>query len=184
LAQFSQRETANEERAKKGTMMTGERRTVTFRVIGKAEPKGSTKAFLGRGSRFPIVTSDNPRLRGWEHLVRAQAQGVAEQGGLFLGPVLIAMVFHLPRPLSLPKLARHHRTRPDLDKLVRAVVDALIGVLYADDAAIIEIRARKCYAEPDVAPWVCITVAEAPAPVPRQSSLQLLLLEDSPYAVQ
>jgi crossover junction endodeoxyribonuclease RusA len=162
--------------------MTGERRTVTFRVIGKAEPKGSTKAFLGRGSRFPIVTSDNPRLRGWEQLVREQAQAVAREG-LFPGPILIAIVFNLPRPQSLPKLARHHCTRPDLDKLVRAVVDALIGLLYVDDSSIVQLHARKCYAEPGIAPWVCITVAEAPAPAPRQSSLQLLLLKDT-YAVQ
>jgi Holliday junction resolvase RusA-like endonuclease len=162
--------------------MTGERRTVTFRVIGKAEPKGSTKAFVGPRYRVPIVTSDNPRLRGWEQLVREQAQAVAREG-LFLGPVLIALVFHLPRPQSLPKLARHHRTRPDLDKLVRAVVDALIGLLYPDDAAVVELRAQKRYAEPGFAPWVCITVADAPAPAPRQSSLQLLLLKDT-YAVQ
>jgi Holliday junction resolvase RusA-like endonuclease len=164
--------------------MTTERRTVTFRVIGKAEPKGSTKAFVGPRYRVPIVTSDNPRLRGWEQLVREQAQAVAREG-LFLGPVLIALVFHLPRPQSLPKrMGRQHCTRPDLDKLVRAVVDALIGVLYPDDAAVVELRAQKRYAEPGFAPWVCITVAEAPAPAPRQSSLQLLLLEDSPYAVQ
>jgi crossover junction endodeoxyribonuclease RusA len=162
--------------------MTGERRTVTFRVIGKAEPKGSTKAFVGPRYRVPIVTSDNPRLRGWEQLVREQAQGVAQQG-LFTQPILIAVVFHLPRPQSLPKLARHHRTRPDLDKLVRAVVDALTGLLYPDDAAVVELRAQKRYAEPGIAPWVCITVAEAPAPAPRQSSLQLLLLKDT-YAVQ
>jgi Holliday junction resolvase RusA-like endonuclease len=36
--------------------------------------------------------------------------------------------------------------RPDLDKLIRSTIDALVlGALIQDDAQVIEIRARKVY---------------------------------------
>jgi Holliday junction resolvase RusA-like endonuclease len=36
---------------------------------------------------------------------------------------------------------------PDLDKLVRAILDSLTGVVWRDDAQVVDIVARKVYAE-------------------------------------
>jgi Holliday junction resolvase RusA-like endonuclease len=155
----------------------GERRSVTFRTIGIARPKGSLRAFLRRGSVTPIVTHDNPKLIGWEQLVRVQAQHVAYEG-LFTGPVAVAIVFRLPRPASLPARVRHHVRKPDIDKLARAVLDALTGVLFVDDRSVVDLRVRKCYVAPDRAPEACITVLEAAAPNPAQSSLVFALEQE------
>jgi crossover junction endodeoxyribonuclease RusA len=144
------------------------RRSVSFQVIGKAEPKGSTRAFVPKGWTRPIITSANPKAKGWQQLVSEQAQTVA-QDGLFMGPVLLAVTFHLPRPQSLPKRLVHHTKKPDLDKLVRNTKDALKGVLYGDDAQVVEVRARKVYAAIAAAPRAHITVAEAVAPEPVQA---------------
>jgi crossover junction endodeoxyribonuclease RusA len=154
--------------------LTMERRSVTFRVIGRAIPKGSLKAFLPKGAKFPILTADNPALRGWEQLVREQAQDVARDT-LFVGPIHVAIVFRLPRPTSLPKGVLHHVKAPDLDKLARGVLDALTDVLYADDKAVVELRVRKLYAPSGSAPSACISVLEAAAPEPTQSSLVFAL---------
>ena len=140
------------------------RRTVTFEVIGVAAPKGSTKAFMPKGARFPIVTHDNARTKGWQHLVSDQAQKVA--GDLFSGPVLLWVKFYLPRPISLPRKVLGHTKKPDLSKLVRCVEDALTGVLYHDDAQIVELHTAKYYAAPDKPARAVITVEDfTPAPV-------------------
>jgi hypothetical protein len=39
-----------------------------------------------------------------------------------------------------------HVVKPDLDKLVRAVGDALTGILYRDDAQIVSLNASKRFA--------------------------------------
>lgn len=136
------------------------RRTVTFTAIGIAQPKGSTRAFVPKGWTRPIITTDNPKSKGWQQLVAEQAQTVARDG-LFVGPVVLAVVFHLPRPQSLPKKVLHHTKKPDLDKLVRSTKDALKGVLYNDDAQVVELHARKVYAAVAAAPHAVITLQEA-----------------------
>lgn len=159
--------------------LTMERRTVTFRVIGTPEPKGSTQAFVplswaraavavGKSPRA-VVTADNEASKGWEQLVREQAQGAAG-ATMFTGPIAVAIVFRLPRP-QRPKHKQHCITRPDIDKLSRAVLDALTGVFYADDARVVELRVRKLYAPMAAPASACITVMEAAPPQPNQSSL-------------
>jgi Holliday junction resolvase RusA-like endonuclease len=139
---------------------TMERRSVQFTVFGIAQPKGSTRAFVPKGWTRPIITGDNPRTKGWQQLVAEQAQTVARDG-LFLGPVVLRVTFHLPRPQSLPKRVLHHTKKPDLDKLCRSTKDALKGVLYADDAQVVELDARKVYAAIGAAPCAIVTVEEA-----------------------
>ena len=148
-------------------------RVVTFCVTGIPQPKGSTKAFLPRGWTRPIVTSDNPRAKGWQQLVAEQAQTVAREG-FFTGPVAVALIFRLPRPASAPKRVVHHVTKPDLDKLARCAIDGLIGVLLPDDRVVVELRARKLFAPVAAAPGAEITVADAAPPLLAQPSCDLL----------
>lgn len=119
---------------------------VSFRVIGIAQPKGSTRAFTPKGWTRPIITSDNPKVKGWQQLVAEQAQGVAAK--LFTGAVALTVTFYLLRPKSLAKRVQEHTKKPDLDKLVRSTKDALKGVLYQDDSQVVYIAARKVYAAP------------------------------------
>jgi crossover junction endodeoxyribonuclease RusA len=140
-----------------------ERRRVSFHVFGVAQPKGSTKAFVPKGWTRPVVTNDNPKSKGWQQLVAEQAQSVAANG-LFIGPVVLIVTFELPRPQSLPKRTLHHVKKPDLDKLVRCTKDALKGVLYQDDSQVVDLHARKVYADRTAAPCAHITVEEAAVP--------------------
>ena len=118
---------------------------VSFRVLGLPQAKGSTKAFTPKGWTRPIITSTCKGLKAWEQAVRYEAQHAAE-GAFFVGPVELSVGFHLPRPVSLPKRVTAHTKRPDLDKLTRAVGDALTGVLWKDDSQVTYISARKSYA--------------------------------------
>jgi len=129
---------------------------MTFTVYGVARPKGSSRAFMPKGARFPVVTSDNAGLKGWENLVRYAAQQAA--GATIEGPVRVHLAFALPRPQSLSKRVVHHLKKPDLDKLTRAVIDALTGIAFKDDSQVTAIRAVKCYQSSGEAPqcYVCV----------------------------
>jgi crossover junction endodeoxyribonuclease RusA len=136
---------------------------VSFTVAGAAVPKGSMKAFgfkRGDGSVGAFVTSDNRNLKGWETNVRSAAQQQC-QGQFFDGAVRLAVVFFLPRPQSLPKKVKHHVKKPDLDKLARAVKDALKGVLWQDDSQVVDLVARKAYATTQPHARIVVDCAEA-----------------------
>lgn len=163
--------------------LTMTRRVVSFRVLGEAIPQGSHKAFMRPGMRFPVVVHDNPKLKAWRQLVASEAQRVAGDG-LFLGPVAVGIVFAFARPKSLPKRVVHHTVRPDCDKVLRGVFDALTGVLYRDDAQVVRAVLSKVYAPIGSGASVQITVAEAADPAPLQTAFTVedLFAEEAVHA--
>ena len=71
------------------------------------------------------------------------------------------MTFFMPRPQSQTRAERLRRfvtKSPDLDKLERAVLDALTAVVWVDDSQVAEVDKRKVYAD-DMPPGVNVTVA-------------------------
>jgi crossover junction endodeoxyribonuclease RusA len=117
---------------------------IRFTVYGKPEPKGSTKAFKHPSTGSIIVTADAKGLKLWAYSVRQAAQQHA--GALLEGPVRLELGFFLTRPRSVSVKRRPYPTaKPDLDKLTRAVKDALTGVLWQDDAQVVLLIAQKVY---------------------------------------
>ena len=139
---------------------------ITFTVWGVAQPKGSAKAFVPKGWTRAVVTSDNPKNKGWQQLVAEAAnRAIGETPrALHTGPVRLVVMFYLPRPKSLPRRATDHLKKPDLDKLVRSVKDALTQVIWQDDSQVVQIEASKTYAAMDAAP--CAVVKVEPYSVP------------------
>lgn len=136
---------------------------VDFEAHGKPEPQGSAKAFIPKGWTRPVVTGDNPKVKAWRKVVAQAAQvRIAELGwhlqSLPTGPVAIAVRFDLPRPKSKGVRAAPHVTRPDVDKLARALCDALTGVLYADDGQVVCLTATKRYASFGSEPGAVVSV--------------------------
>ena len=133
---------------------------VSVTVPGLPQPQGSAKAYR-RGQRV-IVTSDNPRLAAWRDrlaygIVASRQAAAALHGHPVVrhdGPVRMSLVFRLVRPKSAAKRA-WPTTRPDLDKLVRAVGDAMTDAgVWRDDSQLVALEATKVYRE---APAVDIT---------------------------
>ena len=65
-------------------------------------------------------------------------------------PMALIVSFAFPRPKSAPKKLKHGDPvvkRPDLDNLVKAVLDGLNGVAFTDDKQIAMISGRKLYGE-------------------------------------
>ena len=126
-------------------------------VRGTPAPQGSKKAFVVKGRA--IVTDANPKtLKDWRSAVNLTLQDRWE-GPPIEGPVNVVLNFYLLKPKSVPKKRTRPHVRPDLDKLVRAVLDALTGICFKDDAQVVSMQAEKHYKSEQ---GVWLTVLEAP----------------------
>ncbi len=170
---------------------------LTFTVYGVAQPKGSHRAFMAPGMKVPIVTDSNRNAKSWAQLVAHGASEALRQLGatsaifqLLAGPVHVSVAFYLPRPKKFSKRGVYveHLTAPDIDKLLRGVLDALSQVVWQDDSQVVSTAATKRYAAVDEPPRVTITVektstaagaCEVPKPT-HQGSTQPALFEAQP----
>ncbi len=148
--------------------------TISFTAYGIPAPKGSTKAFIPKGWNRAIVTETNKHTRPWAAIVKGAAIDAVKDVHIAFpeGPISIDLRFLMPRPVSLPKKVVHHTKKPDCDKLVRAILDALKGIIWSDDSQVVEIRAQKFYAREAERPGVSVIVkeyaADAQATIPSQ----------------
>jgi crossover junction endodeoxyribonuclease RusA len=76
------------------------------------------------------------------------------------GPVGATLTFSLRRPKKLPTRYPVGQRSGDVDKLARAALDAMTGVVYLDDAQVVSLLVTKCWAEADTAPGVEVLVRE------------------------
>lgn len=125
--------------------------TMSCFVPGVPIPKGSTKAFPFKrknGKMGVAVTAANSKTKPWQAQVAAVAKKeLAWSGVVWAGPISLTVCFVMPRPKSLPKKVLYHLKKPDLDKLLRSVKDALKGIAYVDDSQVIATHATKCYGQ-------------------------------------
>jgi len=135
---------------------------VEFRVMGEPVPQGSTRAFITKSGR-PIITHSNRNVKEWRQRIATEAQAKRPPQWHMGSAILINIDFFMPRPKSLPKKVEKDIKRPDLDKLIRAVLDGLTGIYYDDDSQVIGIFASKEYAGKNVAPGVQIRILPHPA---------------------
>lgn len=132
---------------------------VKFAVIGTPMPKGSTKAFMPKGARFPVVTDDNPKTKPWTEAVRVMLIDALQQKDFDYEemcrlPVRVECLFEFARPKAHYGTGRNagkvkdsapkrHTQKPDVDKLARAILDGLTGVAIHDDSQVEEIDCIK-----------------------------------------
>lgn len=122
-------------------------------IIGIPAPQGSKNPWGGEA---------NPNTRPWRATVAAEAALHRDQitgDSLAAGPLKVTARFYFPRPKSHYRTGKNAHvlkdtapdycaTKPDLDKLQRAIGDALTGVLIRDDSQIVQWDATKLYGEP------------------------------------
>ena len=137
--------------------------TLSFTVYGVAQPQGSAKAFIPKGWNRAVITSDNPKNKGWRQLVAEAAseairQMPAADREVTTDAVRLTVAFHLPRPKYLKGKSAPHVTRPDCDKLVRSIFDSLTKVVWRDDSQVVELVASKHYAAVDAVPCAVIRI--------------------------
>ena len=139
------------------TTPTPSEETITFFVHGLPQSQGSVKAFVVNGK--PILTSTNKNVDGWRKLIAMSAQPYART---MEGGVMVTATFYLPRPKSLPKKVSHHTKRPDVDKLLRALLDSFTGIFYKDDSQVCHVNVRKAYADAETSTGVEVRIGPVP----------------------
>ena len=76
------------------------------------------------------------------------------------------MVSFMDIPKSWPKMKRieaeygaiRHMSKPDLDNIIKAALDGIVGKVVLDDKQVHSIRSRKVYCHPDRGPVLYISV--------------------------
>lgn len=113
---------------------------------GTPKPQGSKKAFVVNG-RAVMIDDDKGGLNEWRGTVEKSAKGAMVASGFegpVEGPLAVAVLFQIERPKSVKRALPH--VRPDIDKLQRAVLDALTAAgVWKDDGQVTTISARKVY---------------------------------------
>lgn len=131
---------------------------IEFFVPGRPAPQGS-KTFKGTRNGRGIMVESSKELAPWRERVALAAHQAMQGRPMYSGVALQARYdFVFPRRASEPKRTAPMIQRPDGDKLERAINDALTGVVFTDDAAVVEWGGSKRRAEIDETPGVHIAV--------------------------
>ena len=146
-------------------------------VYGVPQPQGSMRAFIPKSWHRPIVTSDNRKLRPWRQELAQTAMIAMRESGAKMAargvPISITLNFFFERPRSERKSAIHKVTKPDLDKLLRAVLDGLTGIVYADDGQVCVAECRKIFGSPARLEVGVSTLSEGVPKTPKIQAPQL-----------
>ncbi|WP_293784150.1 RusA family crossover junction endodeoxyribonuclease [uncultured Aeromicrobium sp.] len=125
---------------------------IEFRVYGTPVPQGSKGIMRGR-----LVSTNDADLRRW----RATVEQTAREhytGEPLTGPVRLTAAFYFARPKYHYRTGKHahelradapvwHDKKPDHDKLLRAVCDALTDAgVWRDDSQVAMSHPSKRYA--------------------------------------
>lgn len=121
--------------------------TLMFEVHGEPAPQGSMRAFVPKGWSRAIITAANKKTKPWRQEVAGAALSAMEEAKFECSgkdvAFRLAIVFRFQRPKSVRKSVIEKTTKPDVDKLVRSILDALTGIIWVDDSQVVEIHARK-----------------------------------------
>lgn len=125
-------------------------------VSGTPAPQGSKK-HVGNGR----MVESSKALRPWRKHVTETVTASLGDWELTKDPIKVRISFELQRPESVSNPKRknwreHPTVKPDVDKLARAILDSLTGVVYVDDSQVIKLTVEKRYVE--AKPQTTITV--------------------------
>lgn len=123
-----------------------------FFVAGRPIPQGSLKFINGHA--IHVRAQD---LALWRADIANEARRSHPEK--LQGAVSVAVHFVFNRPKSVKRA--EPSIRPDIDKLVRAVLDGLTDVVYRDDEQVTHLVASKSYGE-NQGVWISIFNREKP----------------------
>lgn len=118
------------------------RATIYVEPHAKGRPKVSTF-----GGHAQIYTPKKTRMAEADikasirsEIAKAERFGAGE-------PLVLWVTFYAVRPKSAPRRVKHPVTRPDLDNYLKTLLDALDKFAFPDDAQIVNIHAKKAFAD-------------------------------------
>lgn len=122
---------------------------IEYQIEGTPRPQGS-KRHVGGG----IMVESSKHVKNWRAFAKLKAT-IAMQGHERIDKpnavrLVIAFGFDRPQKHSTSKGLRanapiYHTSAPDTDKLLRALLDSMTGVVFEDDSQVAIIEVRKYY---------------------------------------
>ncbi len=129
----------------------------TISIEGQPAQQGSKSPFVNKHTgRAMLVDVNRSALKPWRQMIAHATLEVIDDLGIRvpLRACCLELDFHYMRPRSHVRRdgsirpgREYKNSRPDIDKLARAVLDALTGIVYSDDSCVVELIARKHYSE-------------------------------------
>lgn len=144
--------------------------TLHFEVLGVAAPQGSLRPIVSKTTGRTFVKQSCKRTIPWRQEVAGVARAAvdrSEHEWPTRAPVALMVAFFLPRPAGhtgkrglRPSAPLYPAKKPDLSKLVRALEDALTGIVYGDDAQIVVEHVEKVFVSNGEPPRAVVEVEE------------------------
>lgn len=132
-----------------------------FKAIGLPRPQGS-KNVMSRGGKTWLVESAKG-LPQWRKTVATAAKEAHPNHTPDKAPYRLEITFIMPRTKAMKdKHAPPMTQRPDIDKLERAVLDSLTGVIWEDDSQVVTVFKHKRRAHPNEEIGAEITIHRQP----------------------
>lgn len=133
--------------------------TLQFKVKGQPVAKARPRArMVTPKGKKPFVSMYTPaNTLGYEIIVNDCAKTAMDGREPTVRPVEVLLELRMEIPVSWPQKKRIaasagiivHTKKPDMDNLAKSLLDACNGVVWADDAQIVQLTVRKLYhAEP------------------------------------
>jgi Holliday junction resolvase RusA-like endonuclease len=145
---------------------------LAFTVYCTPTPQGSKRGWVvpGKNGAKPraIVADDNSKTKPYRQsitmtVLEDMAQSHTERPwAASQVPVWLTLNFYVSKPKSVKKGRFCPSVKPDLDKLIRSTMDALTGILFADDAQVVELNCSKSYGTPERVEIIVRKIATAP----------------------
>ena len=130
--------------------MTTIKITIPGEPVGKGRPRA--RIMQANGKSFVHLYTDADTV-AMEKMIAQLGRYAMGPRNPFSGPLVLELLAHHPIPTSWPKknqaTAREGEmacmAKPDLDNVVKLVLDALNKIVYVDDKQVVGILARKQY---------------------------------------
>lgn len=155
---------------------------ISFAVRGLPVAQGTARAFVA-GGKARIATDanrSNSPIGAWRAAIASAAAAAMGASDEMMGepawktPVTVTVWFVFPRPLShyLPAGARRpepelrldaprfHTSKPDIDKLERALLDGITNVVVRDDSQVAGVRKWKVYEDEERRPGCQVVISK------------------------
>ena len=131
-------------------------------AVPVAQPRARATTINGAARMYEAAKS-HP-VHAFKASVRLAAREVY-QGPPLDCPLSVSAVFVFPRPKRLVWKKRDmprvpHSIKPDRDNCDKALLDALRGTVFVDDAQVCDGSLRKVYAAGDEQPHVLVTIEQ------------------------
>lgn len=124
-----------------------------FHVAGAAIGKGRPR-FARRGAHVVAYTPE--KTKTYEAQIRSAALEAMAGNQVVIGAVHVDIVIHVEPPASWSKNRRaeafadvvYPMGKPDIDNVTKGILDAMNGIVYADDKQVVQMTVVKRYFEP------------------------------------